>query len=214
MPDLETMQLDEQLAVRAARARLYAEFADRLGEDTVDAVLDASWDHMDAAARLKAHVPNLAERFARVQLWALARMKGHHEGVPAVVFIDVHDAGRGRMASALFARRTGRNGLSFSAGTDPTVGLETGVLAAMDEVGISLHGTFPKPYTENILTAADVIVTFGDGTVTVPDGTRHVVWPVRDPRGLDLEQVRAVRDDLSQRVDGLADELAIPAPAR
>lgn len=210
MPDLESMTLDDQLAVRAARTRLHHEFAERLGTDTVDAVLDASWDHMDAAARLKAHVPNLAERFARVQLWALARMRGHHEGVPAVVFIDVHDAGRGRMSAALFARRTGRNGLAFSAGTDPKVGLEDPVLTAMEELGISLHGTFPKPYTDDILRAADLVVTFADADLDVPDQTRHEVWRVADPRGLSMDEVRAIRDDLRSRVDALAAELGIP----
>lgn len=211
MPDIESMPLDQKLAVRAARDRLMREFRDKLGAETVDSVMDASWEQMEAAARLKTHVPNLAERFARAQLWALARMRGHHEGVPAVVFIDTYDAGRGRMANAVFARRAGRHGLSFSAGTDPKVGLDGPVLDAMSEIGISLAGTFPKPYTSDILQAADVVVTFaGTPQVPVPDSTRHIVWDVPDPRGHTLEEVRAIRDDLVARTDTLADSLGVP----
>lgn len=214
MPDLESMTLDQQLAVRAARDRLLREFDATLGEPTVDAVLDASWDHMDQSARLKAHVPLLAERFARVQLWAMARTRGHHEGVPAVLFVDVLNAGRARIAKMLFARRTGSHGLSFAAGSEAGVGLEEPLLAAMAEIGIAMDDELTKPYTQQVLDAVDVVVAFGDADavpVPVPEGTRLEVWDVADPRGASLEQARAMRDDMRARVDALADEMGIPA---
>jgi len=209
--DLESMPLDEQLAVRSARDRLLREFEDRLDIDTIDAVLDASWEHIDALARLKTHVPLLAERFARAQLWAVARMRGHRDGVPAVLFVDTHDAGRARMAKALFLQRAGAHGLALSAGTDPNSALDGAVRAVMEEVGIQTTDSFPKPYTEEILDAADMVVTFvGGHEVPVPDDAKHLVWDVRDPRERTPEELRAIRDQLRGLVDDLADRLGIP----
>lgn len=209
--DLESMPLDEQLAVRAARDRLLREFSDRLDSATIDAVLDASWEHLDAVARLKAHVPLLAERFARAQLWAVARMRGHHEGVPAVLFIDTHDSGRARMAKALFVHRVGSHGLAFAAGTDPNAALDGEVRAVMQEVGIQTTESFPKPYTEEILRAADVVVTFvGGHDVEIPTGTEHLVWDVPDTPARTPAELRSIRDQLTLLVDDLATRLGIP----
>lgn len=210
MADLENLSLDEKLAVRSARMRLLREFDDRLDAETIDSILSASWEHIDASARLKAHVPLLAERFARAQLWAVARMRGHHDGVPAVLFVDTHDAGRARMAKAMFIRRAGAKGFALSAGTDPNAALDGAVGAVMEEIGITTTDSFPKPYTTEILQAADVIVTFPDGAaVPIPDGARHELWDVGDPRERTPEELRAIRDDLSARVDDLITRLAI-----
>jgi arsenate reductase (thioredoxin) len=209
--DLESMPLDEQLAVRSARDRLVREFDDRLDTETIDAVLDASWQHIDALARLKTHVPLLAERFARAQLWAVARMRGHRDGVPAVLFVDTDDAGRARMAKALFLRRAGIHGLALSAGTDPNAALDGAVRAVMEEVGIKTTDSFPKPYTMEILQAADMVVTFvGGREVPLPDEAKHLVWDVRNPRERTPQELRAVRDQLADLVDELADRLGIP----
>ena len=208
--DLEDLPLDERLAVRAARERLHEEFAGVLGAETVDEVLRASWAHMDEIARVKHHVPLLSERYARGQLWGLARMSGHHEGVPAVLFLDSHDAGRAKMAKALLLDRVGDGVLAFSAGTRPDLEVPDVVQQAMGEVGISLVDSFPKGYTEEMLRAADLVVVFGDAVaVVLPDGVGHESWQVPDPRQASLEQVRAVRDDLAARVAGLADRLGV-----
>jgi protein-tyrosine-phosphatase len=202
--DLEGLALDEGLALRAARTRLYDEFANKVGRESVDAVLQASWDHVDAGARIKHHVPLLAERFARGQLWALARMNGHHEGVPAVLFLDTHDAGRAKMAKGLLSGRSGGRVLAFSAGTDPDIDVVPAVVDVMNEVGVSLEQSFPKPYTAEMVQAADLVVTFGEGAaVDSANGTAREHWDVADPRGLALDQVRAIRDDLDSRVADL-----------
>lgn len=209
--NLDDMTLDEQLAVRSARDRLVREFGSSLDEDVIDAYLLASWEHMDTVARVKVHIPLLAERFARAQLWALARMRSDRPGVPAAVFVDTNDSGRARMAKALFLRRCGAHALSFSAGTDPNEALDEVVNEVMHEIGITTTEAFPKPWTPQILQAADRVVTFADGApVPVPDPSRHRVWDVPDPRGKDLEQVRVIRDSLVALVDGLVDELGIP----
>jgi protein-tyrosine-phosphatase len=209
--NLDHMTLDEQLAVRSARDRLVREFGTSLDEDVIDAYLLASWEHMDTVARVKVHIPLLAERFARAQLWALARMRSDRPGVPAVVFVDTNDSGRARMAKALFLRRSGPHGLSFSAGTDPNEALDDVVSDAMLEIGITTTEAFPKPWTPQIIEAADRVVTFSGGEpITVPDPSRHQVWDVPDPRGRDIAQVRVIRESLAALVDGLADEMGIP----
>lgn len=212
--DLESMLLDEQVAVRASRSRLLAEFSDRLDEQTIDSVLDASWDHMEAHARVRVHIPLLAERFARAQLWAAARMRGEKGGLPAVLFVDTHDSGRGRMAKALFMRRVGDAGIALSAGTDPNEALDGAVRSVMEEVGIVTTDSFPKPFTEQMLEAADVVVTFpGGADVPVPEGTAHEVWDVDAPEQRTSAEMRAIRDDLSSRVDELASRLGVPPRA-
>lgn len=207
--DLEDLPLDHQLAVRAAQDRLHEEFAGLLGAPTVDAVLQASWHHLDEVARLKHHVPLLAERYARGQLWALARMRGHHAGTPAVLFLDSHDAGRAKMAKGLLLARATTDVLAFSAGTDPDHEVPAAVQQAMEEVGVSLVASFPKPYTEEMLQAADRVVVFGDGVnVALPRGVEHEVWDVPDPRPLALAQVRSIRDQIAAQVDSLLARLA------
>lgn len=208
--NMQDMPLDEQLAVRAARDRLLREFHGTVDTATLDAVLDASWEHMDRAARVKVHVPLLAERFARAQLWAIARVRGHRDGVPAVVFIDLADAGRARMAKAVFLQRAGSHALSFAAGTDPNQALEQPIIGALAEIGVTDPDTFPKPYTEPILEAADRIVTFpGTAGVPIPDHSRHEHWDVPDPRARALDEVRAIRDEIVSRVDELVGRLGV-----
>jgi protein-tyrosine-phosphatase len=212
--DLEDLSLDASLAVRAARERLDEEFAGAVGHETVDAILQASWNHIDAAARLKHHVPLLAERFARGQLWALARMAGHHDGVPAVLFLDTHDAGRAAMASGLLAKQAGSAVMTLSAGTDPDIDVPPAVLEVMHEADVSLEQAFPKPYTPEMLRVCDLVVTFGDGQrVPLPDGTPHEEWDLPDPRGMSTQDVRAVRDRLAALVTALLARLPAAAPS-
>lgn len=207
--DLEGLPLDVDLALRHARHRLRDEFAGRVGEESVDAVLRASWAHIDAGARIKHHVPLLAERFARGQLWALARMNGHHEGVPAVLFLDTHDGGRAKMAKGMLVERMNGDVLAFSAGVDPETDVVPAVVDVMHEVGISLEQSFPKPYTDEMLAAADMVISFGDGDpVAASQGTPHEHWDAPDPRGRDIADVRAIRDRIAEQVDDLAARLA------
>ncbi len=210
--DFEDLALDHGVAVTASQRRLHDEFAGLLGVGTVDAVLRASFGHMDEVSRLKHHVPLLAERYARGQLWGLARMSGHHEGVPGVLFLDTHDAGRAKIAKALLLQHAGDGVLAFSAGTRPDLEVPEVVQQAMQEVGVSLLDSFPKGYTDEMLAAADHLVLFGDATtVEVPATLPSEHWDVPDPREGTLEQVRQVRDDLRARVAALADRLGVTA---
>jgi protein-tyrosine-phosphatase len=208
--DFEDLALDQGLAVQASQRRLHDEFAGVLGARTVDEVLRASFDHMDEVSRLKHHVPLLAERYARGQLWGLARMSGQHEGVPGVLFLDTHDAGRAKIAKALLLQHAGDQVLAFSAGTRPDLEVPPVVQQAMSEVGVSLLDSFPKGYTTEMLQAADHLVLFGDATtVEAPPTLSCEHWDVPDPREAGLDDVRRVRDDLRARVVDLAARLGL-----
>jgi protein-tyrosine-phosphatase len=212
--DFEDLPLGHDVALRSAQQQLHDEFAGLLGEQTVDEVLRASFEHMDEVSRLKHHVPLLAERYARGQLWGLARMAGHHEGVPGVLFLDTHDAGRAKIAKALLVQRGGDGVVAFSAGTRPDLEVPDAVQQAMAEVGVSLHDSFPKGYTDEMLRAADHVVQLGDATaVPVPPGVGHEYWEVADPRDASLDEVRVIRDDLGQRVADLWSRLQAQQPA-
>jgi protein-tyrosine-phosphatase len=202
--DFEDLPLDHDVALRSAQQQLRDEFAGLLGEQTVDEVLRASFEHMDEVSRLKHHVPLLAERYARGQLWGLARMAGHHEGVLGVLFLDTHDAGRAKIAKALLLQQGGDGVVAFSAGTRPDAEVPAAVQQAMAEVGVSLLDSFPKGYTDEMLRAADHVVQFGDAVaVPVPDGVGHEQWDVADPREASLDEVRMIRDELARRVTDL-----------
>jgi protein-tyrosine-phosphatase len=112
------------------------------------------------------------------------------------------------MAKGLLSGRSGGRVLAFSAGTDPDIDVVPAVVDVMNEVGVSLEQSFPKPYTAEMVLAADLVVTFGEGAaVDSANGTAREHWDVADPRGLALDQVRAIRDDLEARVADLVARL-------
>jgi ArsR family transcriptional regulator len=103
----------------------------------------------------------------------------------------------------------------MSAGSTPASEVSTVTVQAMEELGIDLSGEFPKPVTDEVVHAADVIVTMGCGEVCpVYPGKRYLDWEVADPAGQPLEVVRAIRDDIRHRVENLLTELGVLAGAR
>lgn len=129
---------------------------------------------------------------------------------PAVLFLCVHNAGRSQMASGWLRHLAGDTVDVFSGGSDP--GLETNPAAVqtMAEVGIDISTEHPKPWTDEIARAADVIVTMGCGDVCpVHPGQRYEDWELTDPSGQDLEVVRGIRDDIRGRVEALMASLGL-----
>jgi len=134
--------------------------------------------------------------------------------VPAVLFLCTHNAGRSQMAAGWLRHLAGSRVDVFSGGSDP--GLETNATAieAMGEFGIDIAGEYPKPWTDEIARAADVIVTMGCGDACpIFPGKRYEDWELTDPAGQPIEVVRAIRDDIGRRVGGLLATLKIPAAA-
>jgi arsenate reductase len=127
---------------------------------------------------------------------------------PKIVFLCVQNAGRSQMAAG-WMTHFGRERVEvFSGGSDPAAQVNPVAVEAMAEVGIDIRRASPKPWTDELLRAADVIVTMGCGdTCPVVPGKRYVDWELSDPAGRPLAEVRIIRDQIKRRVEGLLGEL-------
>ncbi len=133
---------------------------------------------------------------------------------PAVLFLCVHNAGRSQMAAGWLRHLAGDAVEVFSAGSEPGAQVNPAAVVAMHEVGIDIGDQSPRRWTDEIVGAADVVVTMGCGdTCPVFPGTRYVDWELTDPAGQPIEVVRRVRDDIEARVRTLIAELGVPARA-
>src|SRR5947207_10953371 len=126
---------------------------------------------------------------------------------PEVLFVCVHNAGRSQMAAGLLSRYAGGRIDVRSAGSAPAAEIHSAVLEGMAEVGIDLSKEVPKPLADDVVRAADVVVTMGCGDACpVYPGARHLDWELPDPAGKGVEEVRPIRDEIDRRVRALADE--------
>jgi arsenate reductase len=133
----------------------------------------------------------------------LIRIKG--DDMFKVIFACVHNAGRSQMASAFFNQLADtKNAQALSAGTEPGERVHPEVLAVMLEIGIDLSHAKPQKLTENLAKDAQLLITMGCGDKCpyVP-GLRRDDWPLRDPKGLPIDEVRAIRNDVQRRVEAL-----------
>ena len=151
----------------------------------------------------------MAERFARERLSALAQLEGKlTKTVPEVVFVCVHNAGRSQLAAALMKERAQGRVHVRTAGSDPADQINPAVGETLAELGIDLGEEFPKPLTDEVVQAADVLVTMGCGDACpVYPGKRYLDWEVDDPEGKSLDEVRRIRDEIDGRVQQLLEEL-------
>ena len=209
-PDLG---LDQQFALRSAVRNLGDQFAGVFGAETIERFLYSSYDEFAPRATVPTFLPLLAERFARQRLRALAKAEGHAEhGTPAVLFLCVHNAGRSQMALGWFQHLAGDGAIAWSGGSEPGQEVNPAALAVMEEVGIDISGEFPKPWTDEVVRAADVVVTMGCGDACpIFPGKRYVDWTLDDPAGQDIEAVRPIRDEIERRVRALLADLDVPA---
>ena len=189
--------------------QLAARFSGIFARETIDRYVLESYTALARTATVTLHLPVLAARFATERLTALAQAKGAiTTDACEVLFVCVHNAGRSQMATGLLARHGGGKVHVRSAGSQPTASIDDAVVQAMTEVGVDLSVEFPKPLTDDVVQAADVVVTMGCGDACpVYPGRRYLDWQVRDPAGLSLGEVRAIRDDIDHRVRGLLAEL-------
>jgi protein-tyrosine-phosphatase len=125
-----------------------------------------------------------------------------------VLFVCLHNAGRSQMSRALFERAAGGRHRADSAGTTPGDRVHPEVAEAMAELEVDLSGERPKQLTDDLAQWADVVVTMGCGDECpyIP-GKRYLDWELQDPKGLPVEEVRRIRDDIGRRVEALATEL-------
>jgi len=129
-------------------------------------------------------------------------------GVPEVLFVCVHNAGRSQMAAGLLDQLAAGRVHVRTAGSDPSNQINPAAVEAMAEVGVDLSKEFPKPLTDEVVRAADAVITMGCGDACpIYPGKRYEDWELEDPEGKDLETVRRIRDEIERRVRELLAEL-------
>lgn len=212
-----TITLDQQLALKTSAGRLADEFATVFNAETIERFLNSSFDEFAETATITTFLPLLAERFARQRLQALSRVEGHvSDGRPVVLFLCVHNAGRSQMALGFFTHHAAGNAVAWSGGSEPGTEINAVAVAAMAEKGIDISGEFPKPWTDEVVQAADAVITMGCGDACpIFPGKKYEEWALEDPAGQDIASVRPIRDEIEQRVLKLLAELGVAAsPSR
>jgi arsenate reductase (thioredoxin) len=194
--------------VENAAEALAEEFAGIFSRETIARYIAESIDLL-GERRINVFVPVLAHRFARERLRALAQAEGTSvKEQPEVLFVCVHNAGRSQMAAGLVKLRSGGRIHVRSAGSAPAHEINPAVIEAMDELGVDMSEEFPKPLTDEVVRAADVVITMGCGDACpIYPGKRYEDWELEDPAGKPLATVRRIRDELDARVQQLIDSL-------
>ncbi len=149
------------------------------------------------------------------RLTARARGEGKAiDGLPIVLFLCVHNAGRSQMALGWFNHLAGDRAIARSGGSEPGKAVNPAAVAAMAEIGIDISEEYPKPWTTEIVQAADVVVTMGCGDACpLFPGKRYEDWVLSDPFGKSVEEVRLVRDEIGRRVRDLLASVGVTPSA-
>jgi arsenate reductase (thioredoxin) len=194
---------------------LSAEFAGNFSAETVERFMTESLEAL-RGSRLKDFVPLFVHRFARERLRALGQVEGTiTKDVPEVLFVCVQNAGRSQMAAGLLDKLAAGRVHVRSAGSAPGDQINPNVREAMAEVGVDLSKEFPKPMTDEVVWAADAVITMGCGDACpIYPGKRYEDWEVDDPAEADMDGVRRIRDEIEGRVRVLLDEVAPENGAR
>jgi arsenate reductase (thioredoxin) len=194
--------------VEKAADALQDEFAGTFSRETIARYIAESVDLL-GASKINVFVPVLAHRFARERLKALGQAEGLiTKEMPEVLFVCVHNAGRSQMAAGLVKLRSDGRIHVRSAGSDPGETINPAVIEAMEEVHVDMSEEFPKPLTDEVVRAADVVITMGCGDACpIYPGKRYEDWVLDDPADEDLETVRRIRDEIDGRAQRLISEL-------
>ena len=177
-------------------------FAGVFSAETVHRYVDESYELLAENARITRYLPSLTAHFAADRLSALAATTATDRvGTPEVLFVCVQNAGRSQMAAAILRHLAGDRVGVRTAGSAPANAVRSTVVTALDEIGVPIGGEYPKPLTDEVVRAADVVITMGCGDACpVYPGKRYLDWDLEDPVGLPLARVREIRDDIEARV--------------
>ncbi|WP_150255840.1 arsenate-mycothiol transferase ArsC [Nocardiopsis deserti] len=200
-------------SVHVGAARLATRHRGRFSTETVQALILDSYQRLAATARVTAHLNVLAERLAAERLDALASIQQAPDSrSPRVLFVCTQNSGRSQIAAALLAHHATGPVTVSSAGTEPVADVESDLARVLHEVGVDLGPAYPKPLTQEVVEAADIVVTLGCGDACpVVPGKRYLDWPTADPHGASLEDLRHIRDTIDTHVGDLVAFLASPS---
>jgi len=190
---------------------LATRFTGTFSPETITEYVRGSYELLADRARITRYLPSLTARFAADRLRALARADGLlTDTVPDVLFVCVQNAGRSQLAAGILRTLAGDRVRVLTAGSEPAGAVNPKIVAALDEIGIAVGGEYPKPLTDEVVRAADYVVTMGCGDACpIYPGRRYLDWELPDPAGLDMAGVRKVRDEIDARVRGLLAEMGV-----
>ena len=190
-------------------SRLGERFAGVFAGETVERYVFESYTALARTAKITTYLPATTEHFASDRLNALAKSKGAITAeVPEVLFVCVQNAGRSRMAAALLTVEAKGRIHVRSAGSLPAAELDPAVVTVMSEMGLDLSRNYPKPLTDDVVRASDVVITMGCGdSCPIYPGKRYEDWDLPDPAGQPLDGVREIRDQIHDRVKALVASL-------
>jgi arsenate reductase (thioredoxin) len=212
MSNDEQLTAEQSLLLKTTARRLGDDFAGVFSPETIERYILDSQSRLKERSKFTTWLPVLVERFTKERLRALARLEVGTLDKPAVLFLCVHNAGRSQMAAGWLRHLSGGQIDVFSGGSDPGSTVNPAAVEAMAEIGIDISDEFPKPWTDEIARAADVIITMGCGDACpIFPGKRYEDWVLEDPAGQSVDMVRGVRDDIGRRVRELMASLDVPA---
>lgn len=199
------MEIDRDTLTRQLVDDLSYSYRGVFDTDQIETAVNGAWDLLEPRSTIRAYLPVLVARQAREQLMATAQAEGKvAKKVPELLFVCVHNAGRSQMAAALAEHLSARRVHVRSAGSAPTGEINPIVVEVLKERGIALGTAYPKPLSDSVVQAADVIITMGCGdSCPYFPGKRYEDWQVTDPAGQPIEVVREIRDDIQARVTEL-----------
>lgn len=146
--------------------------------------------------------------FTTSRLDDLHRTDASSTATPSVLFVCVQNAGRSQLAAGILRQLAGEKVIVRTAGSAPAAEVRSAIVTALDEIGVTLGGEFPKPLTDEAVRAADVVVSMGCGdSCPIYPGRRYLDWDLDDPVGKPLRVIREIRDDIDRRVRALLPEL-------
>lgn len=191
--------------------RLAYRFSTSFSRETVERYVADSYRLLSQRAKAPHHLVSLTTKFAEDRLGALAVASGRDlRGTPEVLFVCVQNAGRSQLAAALLRQMTGDRVHVRTAGSKPSDQIDPLVVEALDEIGVPVVAEFPKPLTDEVVQAADVVITMGCGDACpIYSGRRYLDWPIPDPVGRPMADVRMIRDDIAGRLQTLCAELGV-----
>ena len=181
---------------------LAVRFTGVFSRETVAEYVASRYDLLRQGAPRDRHLSSHTSRFAADRLGALPEADPATPAAPTdVLFVCVQNAGRSQLAAAILRSLAGDRVRVLTAGSQPSESINPKIVAALDEIGVSVDGEYPKPLTDEVVRGADVVVTMGCGDACpIYPGRRYLDWELPDPAGMAMDGVRAVRDDIDARV--------------
>ncbi|MDN4597702.1 MULTISPECIES: arsenate reductase ArsC [Leifsonia] len=197
--------------LRRLADELAAKFEGIFNRETVERYVLESYTALLRTATVKAHLATRTIHFATERLTALAQAKGALPVIwPEVLFVCEQNSGRSQMAAVLTEALSGGRVHVRSAGSMPAHELNPAVVEVMTELGLDMSREFPKPLTDDVVQAADVVVTMGCGDACpIYPGKRYQDWELQDPQGQPVDTVRGIRDEVEQHVRELLKSLEV-----